>query len=1076
MRLVADRGGSRRRPAPALGGLAASPRERGDDAGPRGGESQRRRGSPRARRTALVELPTERKFITLLRADLHNSTDLVFGLEPEDAIARFKPALDAMRAAVRSHGGIVGREMGDGVLAVFGAPRADDRHAVMGCYAGLDLVRRIGSLQDPALRVRVGIHSGFVVAGVAEADYAFAYDVGGPALAVAERLQAAADPGQILASEACRTLAQGHITFGPGQPRSLKGYPEPTVVYPVTGFGETSKWRVAMARGAAPFVGRERETARLDAFADEAESGRGRLVPILGQPGVGKSRLAREFVDRLRRRGWNAIDVECNPIVGQAPFALLGDLLAAASTVAGDRGLDPRSGMSDADRAALGVILANGTDNPVWGALSPRLRARAIVEASCKLVAASVGERPTAILIEDLQWADDASAPAVEAVASLAGRLPLLVLVTARPGELPAWFARLGPAPLPLEPLEAEAGLELLDHLLGSAPRLGALKARILKHSGTLPLFIEEVCRRLAETGALSGADGGSGPAWEPAELGVPATLQGVIASRIDRLAAGAKRILQAAAAIGPRSPRPLLRAVAGVPDPRFEAGLASLDAAALLLSAPPGESGDCAFAHELVRKVAYDAVVGPGRAALHRAILSELEAGAADQGPDSPGALVHHAMMAQEWSRAADHAQAVGRRCLARSALPDAAQYYELAIGAADRLEPSPAREARAIDLRIEARLAYANLGKIARWLELARDAEARARAAGDAKRRVVALAVRAAALNFCGTAAEALEAGREAVREAERTGEQGWLGYAEYGLGQACYVAGRYRDALGIIERAHERFAVAGTAPPPGGTGAQLSLLCCMMKGLCHGALGEAEAAWEAQRAVEAMAAGGDRPYDSVAAGFSRGALSLQDGDAAAAGEALEAALSLARQHGVNLFVPVIACHLGLARMRCGREDEARAALRQAREEAEALEHGPVALRAAIHSALLSPPGADALRGLADLRAMALNARQQGYEALEAEALLAEAELLLATGPGGAPSSAARGEEALSIARRIGAEPLARRAAALLGRAAQARPAQRPGEDDGAARRERPAAADPRRGPGGEAGPKTT
>ena len=196
-----------------------------------------------------------------------------------------------MRAAVREFGGVVTKELGDGLFGVFGAPIAEDLHAVMACHAGLDLVRRVAELRDTALHVRVGLHSGQVVAGVARADLAETYDLGGPALAMAERLEAAAGPDQVLASEVCSRLAEGHIRFGPAVTLALKGFPKPVVAHAVRGVGELSKWRVSLARRSSAFVGRE---AELDALRDRAAAvqagGTGRRVALLGEPGVGKSR------------------------------------------------------------------------------------------------------------------------------------------------------------------------------------------------------------------------------------------------------------------------------------------------------------------------------------------------------------------------------------------------------------------------------------------------------------------------------------------------------------------------------------------------------------------------------------------------------------------------------------------------------------------------------------------------------------------------------------------------------------------------------------------------------------------
>jgi class 3 adenylate cyclase len=232
-------------------------------------------------------LATERKYVSILRADLHRSSHLLMGLALEDAIARLAPALEAMRMAVHQYRGIVYREMGDGIFAIFGAPVADELHAVMACFAALELLRRIEALEDDGVRVRIGVHSGLVVAGPRQVDYARTYDFDGPPLIVAERLQAIAEPGQALASEDCRVLAHRYIQFGSRQTHVLTGFTRPMIVHPIKSVEESSKWRVALGRRTSAFVGREAELSRLLAFGEAAGAGTSHNTIVSGEPGVG---------------------------------------------------------------------------------------------------------------------------------------------------------------------------------------------------------------------------------------------------------------------------------------------------------------------------------------------------------------------------------------------------------------------------------------------------------------------------------------------------------------------------------------------------------------------------------------------------------------------------------------------------------------------------------------------------------------------------------------------------------------------------------------------------------------------
>src|SRR3954452_4010917 len=241
-----------------------------------------------------VDPDSERKFVTILRADVVHSTDLIAGLEPEEALSRLEPALTAMRAAVRRFGGIVSKEMGDGLAAVFGAPVADDNHAPLACHAAIELVRRVASLGDPALQVRVGIHSGFAVTYMVASEFSKVYEIGGAARHMAARLESAAEPGQIYASEACQKLSEGPVRFEYLGRKPLKGFADPVPIYRVTGASDLSSWQVRKTRNVSRFVGRLEEMALLRRAAAASRAG-GRTVCVAGDAGVGKSRLVHEF-------------------------------------------------------------------------------------------------------------------------------------------------------------------------------------------------------------------------------------------------------------------------------------------------------------------------------------------------------------------------------------------------------------------------------------------------------------------------------------------------------------------------------------------------------------------------------------------------------------------------------------------------------------------------------------------------------------------------------------------------------------------------------------------------------------
>jgi class 3 adenylate cyclase/tetratricopeptide (TPR) repeat protein len=984
-----------------------------------------------------VDPDSERKFVTILRADVVHSTDLIAELEPEEALLRLEPALAAMRAAVRQFGGIVSKEMGDGLTAVFGAPVADDNHAPLACHAAIELVRRVEGLGDPGLQVRVGLHSGFVVTYVIASEFSKVYEIGGAAQHLAARLESAAEPGQIYVSEACQKLSEGNIRFEYLGRKPLKGFAEPLPLYRVTGANDLSSWRVRKTRNVSRFVGRARETALLRHAAEDT-SASARTVCLTGDPGIGKSRLVHEFVQELQTEGWQLIEAECSPNLQGSPFAALKHLLLSVldTASADDRPgnvADPRAGLPPILRSAVEAVLDLPISDGQWDRLEHQSRGRAISDASCAIVANMAQQRRTVLLIEDLHWVDRASDAVMAALASL--KTPhLLMLVTSRPNGIPGWVNRSNAEILALRPLDESAGRAMLDAILGPSSTTSDLKDRVIRHTGNVPLFVEEVCRRLKETGILQGQWGNLSLWQSVEELGIPTSIQGVIAARLDRLPREERALIQMAAALGSRSTVVTLREAAALPEVLLQRCLGTLDWAELLVKADGVAEDSFEFPHEMIRQVTYDSMVERTREKVHVRILSALESD--ESWRDEPDKLCYHATRAKDWAKAFGYGRSVARKSVARSAFADATSYFEVAMDALDRTPISRARETEAIDLRIEARMAFMGSGRVSEWLELGKQAERRANTIDDIGRKVAAMTVRSAAQNFYSTPPEAIATGEEVVRLAEEWGNPGWLNLAEYGLGQAYFIAGRYREAEQMLARACAQLMGPEASAPIGTTAKYLLLVCCMMKSLTHTTLGELDRADQFQRRAQELADESNRPFDRVAAAYSGGALMLGRGDPAAAAIILDEAFALAQEHGVRLFVPITACYRGVAYLEQGRIDAARRILACAREAAKSVGYRSMELRASIYLGLALSQVADERAALDILREARNTARQQGFSGLEAEALLCEAMVMPAKNEDDRAAIIASLRASIAIATRSDAKPLLLKAETLLSR----------------------------------------
>lgn len=980
-----------------------------------------------------VDPDSERRFVTILRADVVDSTGLVAELEPEEAVSRLEPALAAMRGAVRQFGGIVSKELGDGLAAVFGAPIADDNHAPLACHAAIELVRRVGGLGDPGLQVRVGVHSGHVVAYMVASEFSKVYEIGGAAQHLAARLETAAEANQIYVSEACQQLADGHVRFEFLGRKVLRGFGEPQPVYRVMGASDLSSWRVRRARSVSRFVDRTTERALLWRAAERATAGR-QTVLLMGDAGIGKSRLAHEFAQGLRAGGWRLIDAECSPNLQGAPYSALKRLLLSIlEPTARDRSGadDPRDTLPTVHQRAIESVLDLPISDPQWDELEPHARGRAISDASCAIVESVARRRRTILLIEDLHWIDRASDAVVAALSGL--QCPdLLVLLTTRPNGMPVWIARCHAEIVAMRPLDDDSGLAMLADMLGPATTNADLKNRIISHTANVPLFIEEVCRNLKDSGMLLGQWGDLSLARPVDELGIPSSVQGVIAARLDRVSRQERSLLQIAAALGHRANQAMLRKVAALPEDVLQDCLTALDRAELLVRIDSELEDSLEFRHEMVRQVTYDSMVEKVRESIHASILAALES---DEGwADGPDALCYHATRAKDWRKAFQHGRSAGRKCLVSSAYADAVDYFEIAMGSLDKTPVTHAREADAIDLRMEARLAFAGSGRVAEALDLGREAERRADAINDIGRKVAAMTMRAGAQNFYGTPVEAVAIGEDVVQLAESSGNPGWRNLAQYSLGQAYFLCGRYHSAEKMLATTRTHLAGSAASAPIGTTPRSLLLLCCMMTSITHTVMGELHTAEQLQQQAAAIAEETGRPYDRVAAAYSGGWLMLGRNEPAAAASILEDGFVLAQKHGIRLFVPVLACHLGMAYLEQGLFDRARGMLSEAREEAKAVGYTSAVLRSSIYLALATCRLGHVQAAQNMLREARNTARQQGFSGLEAEALFGEAVVTPPSDAANRTAILAALRATIAIASESGALPLRHKAEAML------------------------------------------
>jgi class 3 adenylate cyclase len=650
--------------------------------------------------TSKAVLEGERKVVTVLFADLKGSMELLAERDPEEARSILDPVLTHLMDAVHRYEGTVNQVMGDGIMALFGAPLAHEDHAVRACYAALrmhDTLRRyteeLRRAQGVEVQIRVGLNSGEVVVRSIGSDLRMDYTAVGQTTHLAARMEQLAAPGTTRLTAATLALAEGYVAVRTLGPIPVKGIAEPVDVFELVGAGTArTRLQAARSRGLSTFVGRDAETAQLRQSAEQAREGRGQVVAVVGEAGVGKSRLFHEFIHSHHTQGWLVLEASSVSYGKATPFLPLADLLRAYFRIGHDD--DTRTVrakvtgtvltldrmLDDAMAPLLWVVDALAPDDPFL-ALDPPRRRRQAIESVKRLLLRESRVQPLLLVFEDMHWVDAETQAVLDTLVEGLPTAAVLLAVNYRPEYRHGWSGKTYYRQLRVDPLPPASADALLDALLGHDVSVGPLKARLIARTEGNPLFLEESVRTLVETGVLRGAASAYVLAGDAASVQVPATVHAILAARIDRLRPELKRLLQAAAVIGKDVARPLLAEIADMPDEPLQQALAELQTAEMLYEARLFPELEYTFKHALTHEVAYNSILADRRRALHTAIVDAGERLYASRLAEHVEMLAHHAARGGMSDKAVKYLREAGTRAAARSANREAVDYLEHAL-----------------------------------------------------------------------------------------------------------------------------------------------------------------------------------------------------------------------------------------------------------------------------------------------------------------------------------------------------------------------------------------------------------
>ncbi len=879
----------------------------------------------------------EHKQVTVLYADIVGSMQLTHLLEGE----RWGYVLDRFLAiaagAVHAFEGTVNQFTGDGLMAVFGAPLAHEDHARRACLAALDLQREVASLATDLVRtdgveftVRCGLNSGAVVVGAIGDDVHMDFVPLGNTTALGKRIESLAPPGSTALGPSTAALVDGEFELRELGEFVVKGAQGRLHVRELVGPGAARSRLQAMAatRGLSPFVGRTAERAALDTALQDALGGDGRAIAIVGEPGVGKSRLVHEFVADCASRGLLVAStagiahgryVPLLPMLGlyREYFAIGAPL---PPEVARERiesmmlGLD--TSFAEELPLLFEVLGVPDPDRPLQP-VEPHERQRRLLHLLSRAIRSRGSHEATVLVVEDLHWLDDASAAVLEAlVAAIPGTRTVLV-GTARPEHAAAW-ASAGPhGRIDLEPLGADPAADLLLQLLGRDPSLDGLAVMISGRSRGNPFFIEELVQSLVEHGHLAGSRGAYVLTAELDGVTLPATVQAGLAARMDRLPPRAKTLVQTMAVIGDEISGRVLGAVSDLDSGELDATVALLTRAQYIVPDEAGDDRGVVFRHPLTREVAYGSQLTEHRARTHHRVAAAVESTFPDALDERAALLAHHCEAAGEQLEAAGwHARAA--TWAERTSPADGLRHWRRVRHLTGALDPSAPRD------ELASRARSGILGLVWRLGgSLDESAEIRAEAGTESGRTLLEL-FSAGTLMHGAREREGLAGFRDACLRRFAAGDAAGALTASAGLAYASWIAGSLREGIEALDRG---VAVAGDDPT---VGVGQPYTCPLahaygQRGLCRGYAGElAQAREDFDRAI-ALAREYDDPVTLSAAHANLALIEAAAGDTGAARR--HAALGLEISEPLGDLAHSVACAvpLALAEARDGRFAEA-------------------------------------------------------------------------------------------------------------------------------------------------------
>lgn len=729
----------------------------------------------------------ERRQVTVLFTDMVGFTNFSEQSGEEAAFTLMQSLSKLMGEAVREQGGVVQGFTGDGIMAVFGAPTAFEDAPLRACRSALSILQRLKAAGDDLEakhgvrpQLRIGLNTGPAVVGQVEGGADAAITVLGDTVNLAARLQALAKPGSVFMSEATHRLVQGMVDANFAGEHAIKGKSEPQKTYRLDAIRQgATRFDAALSRGLSAFVGRERELELLDRALVEARL-QLRVVDLMAEPGMGKSRLLHEFRQRIGKERAFVLSGNCSPDGQQTPFLPFIEVVRSSFRVSTGEAEQEVAQKLETGLIALGLQTVQnlglllhllglkvpdgalaGLDGVLIG-LRTRELLQHLLKELCRL-------SPVVMVIEDLHWIDSVSEELLGKIVNSEGELRLLLAHTRRPEYAPSWLDRRAVTRLHLEPLPSGDIRRLVQARLGVEALPETLVRQVAEKAEGNPLFAEEIVSFLTERGVLRATAGKAELDTSAVAAALPGSVQSLLTARVDQLAPKDRALLQAASVIGRLFDTELLAAVVDDIDD-IDGQLAAMQTQDLVRS--EHKSHEYSFKHALIRDALYQSLLREARAVLHSRIAAEIERRSGNRLIEVAETLAHHYSQTDHAAKAFTYLSMAGSRSLSVYSLEEAEAHFSAAIALVET-NPGCADDQQIANILVGYTLLQNALGKVRNVVDIADKFSSRLHNLGDSAQTVLVTHQKVFALCFMNEFQAALAEQTNMTEMAEKLGD---------------------------------------------------------------------------------------------------------------------------------------------------------------------------------------------------------------------------------------------------------------------------------------------------------------